>query len=182
MHYLGRASQGDLIEYAHQTESLKHAENIIKNGFDLSRIDATAKRHGAPASYSRHDPFGMFGMPRKTPRDPEQPIVTFNLKPDAQVLWHDMEGHDAKASIYKTLDVSSRAEMTSKLLSMGVDAIASIGNHTEIIVLNFDAIEWTGYGLAREVKPATQLMVNDCPVPDAAVNRHEKRSSPPRPA
>ena len=172
MHYLGRASQGDLIEYAHQTESLKHAENIIKNGFDLSRIDATAKRHGAPASYSRHDPFGMFGMPRKTPRDPEQPIVTFN-----QVLWHDMEGHDAKASIYKTLDVSSRAEMTSKLLSMGVDAIASIGNHTEIIVLNFDAIEWTGYGLERDVKPAYQRMVNDATAKDATVQHPGNRPS-----
>ena len=160
MHYLGRASQGDLIEYAHQTESLKHAENIIKNGFDLSRIDATAKRHGAPASYSRHDPFGMFGMPRKTPRDPEQPIVTFNLKPDAQVLWHDMEGHDAKASIYKTLDVSSRAEMTSKLLSMGVDAI-----------------EWTGYGLERDVKPAYQRMVNDATAKDATVQHPGNRPS-----
>lgn len=178
MHYLGRASQGDLIEYAHQTESLKHAENIIKNGFDLSRIDATAKRHGAPASYSRHDPFGMFGMPRKTPRDPEQPIVTFNLKPDAQVLWHDMEGHDAKASIYETLDVSSRAEMTSKLLSMGVDAIASIGNHTEIIVLNFDAIEWTGYGLERDVKPAYQSMVNDATAKGATVQHQGNRPSP----
>jgi len=181
MHYLGSASQGELIEYAHQTESLKHAENIIKNGFDLSRIDATAKLHGAPASYSRHDPFGMFGMPKKNPRAPEQPIVTFILKPDSQVLWHDMEGPDAKTAIYETLNVSSREEMTSKLLSMGVDAIASIGNHTEIIVLNFDAIEWTGYGLERDVKPAGQLMANDYPATNTAVKHDETFPTPPRP-
>jgi hypothetical protein len=165
MYFVGNGDRASDVVFAHQTQSIKAAQSIVDNGFDLTRIDETALRYGAPESMYQHDPIGMYSFAKDTPRDPDTPLLTFTLNKTAKVLWHDLEGAEIKALLFKELQASSRQDMTEKLKAFGVDAIASVTNDSELIVLNFSMVQWEGVGIDRDVKPVKSQTPSHSTIP-----------------
>lgn len=153
-----KALQG--VEFLHRTTSDDAVKSILQKGFDFSRLGQTAREYGVPKGYTKYDPIAMFASIKTSLAiEPGTPFVSFEMKPDAKVIWHDLDSSKIKRVLFQELDVSDHTELTDKLRLLGVSAICHVNNEDEIIVLNMDDVKWSHFGRHHEFeKPASELI------------------------
>lgn len=112
----------------------KDARSIARNGFDLSRFGATARRFNAHEALTRYDPVGVFATIAEPGMDLDRrdlPYVTFRTRvTEDEVLY---EGKEAAAVIHG----KTGAPLTKALLKQGFKLL--IGE-IECIVLDTSVI------------------------------------------
>jgi hypothetical protein len=153
-----KALQG--VEFLHRTTSDDAAKSILQKGFDFSRLGQTAREYGVPKSYTKYDPMAMFASIKTSLAiEPGTPFVSFEIKPHAKVIWHELDSSEIKKVLFQDLDVSDHDELTEKLRLLGVSAICHVKNEDEIIVLNMDDVKWSNFGRHHEFeKSASELI------------------------
>lgn len=161
LNFFGKISK-EFITCYHFTDSLKTAEKIYNEGFNMKMFGSTGKKHGIKNLY-QYDPVSVFSLEYSGIPNKKGDVVEINLK-QANVLRYDWNQFpNIKKELFEFLNCKNAKDFSKKLKVLNIDVIGDLKKEEELIIINTDKIKINSFGL--DVNPGkkktTQKFNND---------------------